>query len=125
MHFVSGSTKGVHFDNVNIDKTGTFALRFNDPAELSMSNVRATRIGFAEPVYSCLGAQLKLTQGSGNSGWNTKLPNTYCGPFPPANDQPGPDPTPTPSPTPTPTPTPGPTPTPTPGQLSEFEAYAG
>ncbi|WP_330333078.1 discoidin domain-containing protein [Streptomyces sp. NBC_00536] len=114
VHFVSGTTKGVRLDNVNIDGTGTFALQFNDPAELSMTNVRATRIGFGEPVYSCLGAQLKLTQGTGNSGWNGKLPNTYCGPFPPANQQPGPDPTPTPTaPTPTPTATPTQTPTPT------------
>ncbi|MFJ5807972.1 discoidin domain-containing protein [Streptomyces sp. NPDC093093] len=111
IHFVSGSTKGVHFDDIDIDGTGTFALQFNDPAELSMSNVRAARMGFAEPIHSCLGVQLKLTQGAGNTGWNTKLPQTYCGPFPPAATQPVPDPTS--SPTPTPTPTPSPTPDPT------------
>ncbi|MFB7747372.1 MULTISPECIES: discoidin domain-containing protein [unclassified Streptomyces] len=85
IHFVSGTTKGVNFTNVNIDGTGTFALQFNDPAQLSMTGVTAKNLGFSEPVYSCLGGNLALTQGAGNSGWNGKLPATYCGEWPAPN----------------------------------------
>ncbi|WP_434587604.1 discoidin domain-containing protein [Streptomyces sp. A5-4] len=106
IHFVSGTTKGVHFNRVNIDGTGTFALQFNDPAVTTFSNVTAKNIGFTDPVYSCLGSQLGLTQGAGNSGWNEKLPATYCGPWPEPDHDGGPGPGPDPTPTPTPTPTP-------------------
>ncbi|MFI6474795.1 discoidin domain-containing protein [Streptomyces sp. NPDC050516] len=85
VQFVSGTTKGVAFNNVNIDGTGTFALQFNDPAQLSMTGVTAKNLGFGEPVYSCLGGNLALTQGPGNSGWNGKLPATYCGEWPKPN----------------------------------------
>lgn len=85
IHFVSGTTRGVNFNNVRINKTGTFAIQLNDPGAASFTNVTATGIGFTEPVYSCLGSGFAITQGGGNSGWNEKLPNTYCGPFPPPN----------------------------------------
>ncbi|MBB6037073.1 choice-of-anchor D domain-containing protein [Phytomonospora endophytica] len=85
IHFVSGTTRGVNFNNVRINRTGTFAIQLNDPGAASFTNVTATGIGFTEPIYSCLGSGFTITQGGGNSGWNTKLPNTYCGPFPPPN----------------------------------------
>lgn len=101
IHFVSGTTRGVHFKNVTIDGTGTFALQFNDPAQASFTDVRARNIGFSEPVYSCLGSSLALTQGPGNSGWNEKLPATYCGPWPAPDHDHGTDPGPGPGPDPT------------------------
>ncbi|MFI0186853.1 discoidin domain-containing protein [Streptomyces sp. NPDC017082] len=103
--FVSGTTKGVEFNNVNIDGTGTFAMQFNDPASASFTNVTAKHLGFTEPIYSCLGSQLSLTQGAGNSGWNSRLPATYCGEWPKPNyDHSGTEPTPPPtSPPPSPT----------------------
>ncbi|MEV0848087.1 discoidin domain-containing protein [Streptomyces sp. NPDC049954] len=82
IQFVSGTTKGVNFKDVNIDGTGTFALQFNDPGQSSFTGVKAKNIGFREPVYSCLGSSLNITQGAGNSGWNEKLPATYCGEWP-------------------------------------------
>ncbi|MEV0644955.1 discoidin domain-containing protein [Phytomonospora sp. NPDC050363] len=85
IHFVSGTTRGVNFTNVRINRTGTFAIQLNDPGAASFTNVTATGIGFTEPIYSCLGSGFAITQGGGNSGWNEKLPNTYCGPFPPPN----------------------------------------
>ncbi|MGW3625302.1 discoidin domain-containing protein [Streptomyces sp. NPDC000880] len=106
IHFVSGTTKGVHFNRVNIDGTGTFALQFNDPAVASFTNVTAKHIGFTEPVHSCLGSQLNLTQGGGNSGWNEKLPATYCGPWPAPDYGGGTDPSPSPDPSTTPPPDP-------------------
>ena len=104
VHFVSGTTRGVHFNRVNIDRTGTFALQFNDPAVVSFTGVTARNIGFTEPVYSCLGSQLNITQGAGNSGWNDKLPATYCGPWPAPDHDPGPGPSPDPTTTPPPDP---------------------
>ncbi|MET7616729.1 discoidin domain-containing protein [Streptomyces sp. NPDC005408] len=106
IHFVSGTTKGVNFGKVNIDGTGTFALQFNDPAQASFTGVTAKHIGFTEPVYSCLGSQLNITQGAGNSGWNEKLPATYCGPWPEPNHGGGTDPSPSPDPSTTPPPDP-------------------
>ncbi|GAB3999479.1 hypothetical protein GCM10029992_28370 [Glycomyces albus] len=91
VHFVSGTTSGVEFEDVRIDGTGTFALQFNDPGEASFTNVTATRIGFEEPIYSCSTA-VAIEQGPGNSGWNEDLPQTYCGPFPEPNLPPGGDP---------------------------------
>ena len=84
IHFVSGTTRGVEFEDVRIDGTGTFALQFNDPGEAAFTNVTATRIGFDEPVYSC-STGVVIDQGPGNSGWNEDLPETYCGPFPEPN----------------------------------------
>ncbi len=65
VHFVSGTTRGVHFNRVNIDRTGTFALQFNDPAVVSFTGVTARNIGFTEPVYSCLGSQAEHHPGRG------------------------------------------------------------
>lgn len=96
IHFVSGTTKGVVFEDVRIDGTGTFALQFNDPAEVSLTDVTATRIGFDEPIYSC-NTTTVIEQGGGNSGWNERLPDTYCGPWPepdlPGEDDPTGEPT--------------------------------
>lgn len=80
IHFVSGQVSGVEFSDVDIDGTGTFALQFNDPASASFTNVTATGVGFAEPIYACL--EPGITQGEGNSGWNEQLPKTYCGEWP-------------------------------------------
>ncbi len=82
VHFVSGTTKGVRLRDVRIDETGTFALQLNDPGAASFKNVTATRVGFREPVYGCLGPNFTLTDEGGNSGWNEKLPATYCGEWP-------------------------------------------
>lgn len=82
VQFVSGRTEGVHFEDVNIQGTGTFALQFNDPGEISLQNVTAEGIGFdGNPVYSCTTDSVIEDLG-GNSGWNEQLPETYCGEWP-------------------------------------------
>ncbi|MEU6736973.1 glycosyl hydrolase family 28-related protein [Streptomyces physcomitrii] len=86
VQFVSGTTKGVSFEDVSIEKTGTFALQLNDPGAASFTRVTARDLGFTEPVYSCLGSQFALTEGEGNSGWNEQLPETYCGEWPDRQD---------------------------------------
>lgn len=82
IQFVSGTTRGVSFEDVRIDGTGTFALQLHDPGAASFTRVTATGLGFSEPVYSCLGDRFTITQGAGNSGWNEKLPATYCDVWP-------------------------------------------
>ncbi|MGX1665238.1 glycosyl hydrolase family 28-related protein [Streptomyces sp. NPDC055366] len=84
IQFISGTTRGVRFDDVRIDGTGTFALQLQDPGAASFTRVTATGLGFGEPVYSCLGDRFTITQGAGNSGWNEKLPATYCDAWPKA-----------------------------------------
>ncbi|MBC6465710.1 discoidin domain-containing protein [Actinomadura alba] len=95
IHTIEGSVTGVNFNNVNIDGTGTFALQLQAPGSASFTNVRAQRIGYSGPIYSCLGNGFTINQGSGNSGWYTSTP--YCGPWPaPVYGGGGGDPTPTP-----------------------------
>src|SRR3569833_2848918 len=73
--FIEGTIRGVNFSNVNIDGTGTFALQLQAPGAASFTNVKATNIGFSNPIYSCQGGGFTITQGSGNSGWYTASPN--------------------------------------------------
>ncbi|MFG2650654.1 glycosyl hydrolase family 28-related protein [Streptomyces sp. NPDC048436] len=82
IQFISGTTRGVSFEDVHIDGTGTFALQLQDPGAASFTRVTATRLGFPEPVYSCLGDRFTITRGAGNSGWNEQLPATYCDAWP-------------------------------------------
>ncbi|GLY16622.1 hypothetical protein Kisp01_36370 [Kineosporia sp. NBRC 101677] len=99
IHFIEGSTSGVSFSDVNINGTGTFALQLQSPGAASFTNVKATNIGYSNPIYSCTGSGFTITQGAGNSGWYTGTP--YCGPWPAPNYSGGNNnPTPTPPPLP-------------------------
>lgn len=81
--FVSGRVDGAHFERVRIDGTRTFALQLHDPGSASFADVTANGIGHADnTVYSCIGEQFAINEEGGNSGWNEKLPATYCGEFP-------------------------------------------
>ena len=112
IHFIEGSTTGVNFSNVNINGTGTFALQLQGNGAASFTNVRATGIGYSNPIYNCNGPNgFQITQGAGNSGWYTSTP--YCGPWPePVYG--GVQPTPTATPSSTPSVTPSATPSVTP-----------
>ncbi len=81
IHFIEGNTSGVSFNNVNIDGTGTFALQLQAPGSASFTNVKATHVGYANPIYNCQGGGFAINQGAGNSGWYTASP--YCGEWPP------------------------------------------
>jgi hypothetical protein len=81
IHFIEGNTTGVNFNNININGTGTFALQLQGQGGASFTNVRASNIGYSNPIYSCQGTSgFVITQGAGNSGWYTSSP--YCGPWP-------------------------------------------
>ncbi|MDX6355073.1 MAG: hypothetical protein QOF98_1976, partial [Streptomyces sp.] len=67
----SGVT-GVTLTNVNIDGAGTYAVQAQANASMKFVNVKAKNIAqSAKPVYNCLGTGLQITDGGGNSGWNT------------------------------------------------------
>jgi hypothetical protein len=77
--FVEGSTSGVSFRNVAIDRTGTYALQIQSPGSASFTGVTAKNVAqAAQPIYNC--GLFGITQGSGNSGWFTASP--ACGPWP-------------------------------------------
>lgn len=105
IQFIEGSTTGVHFDDVRIDGTGTFALQLQGQGGASFDGVTATGIGYSNPIYDCQGPDgFVITRGSGNSGWYTDSP--YCGNWPdPVYDGGNTSPTPTDSASPTTSPT--------------------
>ncbi len=81
IQFIEGTITGVNFNNVNINGTGTFALQIQGTGNASFANVKATNVGYSNPIYSCIGGGFAINQGAGNSGWYTATP--YCGPWPP------------------------------------------
>ncbi len=80
IHFIEGNTSGVNFNNVNIERAGTYALQIQAPGSASFTNVRATGIAQSNPIHNCVGPSFQITQGAGNSGWYTATP--FCGPWP-------------------------------------------
>jgi len=121
IQFIEGSVSGVHFSNVHITGTGTFALQLQTGGAATFDNVTATGIGYTNPIYNC-GSGPTITQGAGNSGWYSASP--YCGPWPTPVYGNGGSSTPTPTAT-APTPTPSSTPTTGPTVPSTTNLAAG
>ncbi|WP_189194572.1 glycosyl hydrolase family 28-related protein, partial [Micromonospora fulviviridis] len=96
LHWIEGQTSGINLNNVRIDGAGTFALQVQAPSQVSFTNVRATGIAQANPMYNCVGSGFQITQGAGNSGWYSASP--YCGPWPEPQWGNGPSTPPTPTP---------------------------
>lgn len=71
---IEGATNGLHFKNVKIDGTGTYALQIQAPGTASFTNVTATHVAQPNPVYNCIGSGFVITQGTGNSGWYADPP---------------------------------------------------
>ncbi|MFK0173325.1 discoidin domain-containing protein [Streptomyces sp. NPDC090306] len=66
---IEGATKGLHFNNVRIDGTGTYALQIQATGDASFTNVTATHVAQSNPIYNCIGSGFVITRGAGNSGW--------------------------------------------------------
>ncbi|HWS32805.1 MAG TPA: discoidin domain-containing protein [Actinoplanes sp.] len=96
IQWIGNQTSGLNLTNVNIDGAGTFALQAQAPVTARFTGVKATGIAQNPPTYSCVGTGFAITDGGGNSGWQTA--NPYCGPWPAPNWGPKPgSPTPSPS----------------------------
>lgn len=97
--FVSGSgtgkaVKNVTVDRSTIDKVGTVVVQAETPGAVRMSNVKATGVG-AAGVYNCPyptgSGAFTLTDGGGNSGWDSTWDD--CSTWPkPGGGNPDPDP---------------------------------
>ncbi|MER5256919.1 discoidin domain-containing protein [Streptomyces sp. NPDC002855] len=97
--FVSGggtgkAVKNVTIDRTTIDKVGTVVVQAETPGAVKMSNVKATGVG-AAGVYNCPyptgSGTFTLTDGGGNSGWDSTWDN--CSTWPtPGGGNPDPDP---------------------------------
>lgn len=97
--FVSGggtgkAVKNVNIDRTTIDKVGTVVVQAETPGAVKMSNVKATGVG-AAGVYNCPypagSGTFALTDGGGNSGWDSTWDD--CSTWPePGGGSPGPDP---------------------------------
>ncbi|MFD9130189.1 choice-of-anchor D domain-containing protein [Kitasatospora sp. NPDC059571] len=68
VQWVEGTISGVNLNNVTIAGTGTFALQEQTGGAAKFTNVTATGVGAATPVYSCEGGNFTVTDGGGNSG---------------------------------------------------------
>jgi hypothetical protein len=78
IQFVSGSTiSGVTISNARIQSIGTFVVQEQVAGAATFTNVTATQVYGPAGQYNC-GVNFVITDGGGNSGWNT----TYCGPWP-------------------------------------------
>ncbi|MFF4755810.1 discoidin domain-containing protein [Streptomyces sp. NPDC002514] len=96
--FVSGSGQGYAVRNVTVDGatvrgTGTVVVQAEVQGAATLRNVTASAVGVAG-IYNCPypSGTFTLTDGGGNSGWNTTWSN--CSAWPqPGQGNPGPDPT--------------------------------
>ncbi|WP_449341723.1 discoidin domain-containing protein [Streptacidiphilus cavernicola] len=122
---IDGPVSGINFTNVNIDGAGTYAIQAQVAANMTFTNVKAKNIAqAATPIHNCVGSGFVITDGGGNSGWNTGTTCTGTWPdpvwtyggVPTGGAGGGSTSTPTPTATPTQTPTPTPTSTATPTQ---------
>ncbi|GAA2695956.1 discoidin domain-containing protein [Actinoplanes palleronii] len=80
IQWIGNATSGLNLTNVNIVGAGTFALQAQAPASATFTNVKASGIAQNPPTYNCVGSALAITDGGGNSGWQSA--NPYCGPWP-------------------------------------------
>ncbi|MFI6093009.1 discoidin domain-containing protein [Streptomyces sp. NPDC051218] len=97
--FVSGggtgkAVKNVSIDRTTIDKVGTVVVQAETPGAVKMSNVKATGVG-AAGVYNCPyptgSGTFTLTDGGGNTGWDSTWDD--CSTWPqPGGGNPDPDP---------------------------------
>ncbi|MGW0904281.1 discoidin domain-containing protein [Streptomyces sp. NPDC002853] len=97
--FVSGSgtgkaVKNVSVDRSTIDKVGTVVVQAETPGAVKMANVKATGVG-AVGIYNCPyptgSGTFTLTDGGGNSGWDSTWDD--CSTWPkPGGGNPDPDP---------------------------------
>ncbi|WP_239517778.1 glycosyl hydrolase family 28-related protein [Streptomyces sp. ICC1] len=72
IHSIEGPISGVEFTNVNIDGAGTYAIQAQSNIAAKFTRVTAKNIAqSATPIHNCIGAGLQITDGGGNSGWNT------------------------------------------------------
>jgi hypothetical protein len=79
IHFVEGSTSGVTFRNVTIDRTGTYAVQIQSPGSATFENVTATGVAQPTPIYAC-GTAFAITRRGTDTGWYTDTPQ--CGAWP-------------------------------------------
>ncbi|MFF8725759.1 choice-of-anchor D domain-containing protein [Streptomyces sp. NPDC015171] len=79
VQWVEGTISGVSLDNVTIAGTGTFALQEQTGGAAKFTDVTATGVGYASPVYNCSGGNFAVTDGGGNSGIGG---TPYCGGWP-------------------------------------------
>ncbi|MFI6944159.1 discoidin domain-containing protein [Streptomyces sp. NPDC050418] len=103
--FVSGggtgkAVKNVTIDGSTVDKVGTVVVQAETPGAVRMSNVKATGVG-AAGIYNCPypsgSGTFALTDGGGNSGWDSTWADCTTWPTP-GGGNPDPDPDPDPDP---------------------------
>lgn len=70
IHFTNLRIINVSFDRVKINKAGTFAVQEQAPGAAQFSNVTATGLGVSGS-YDCE-TGFKITEGTGNSGWDSR-----------------------------------------------------
>ncbi|MFE9835903.1 discoidin domain-containing protein [Streptomyces sp. NPDC005551] len=97
--FVSGggrghATRNITVDGATVSRVGTVVVQAETPGAARFSNVRATGVGVAG-VYNCPyptgSGTFTLTDGGGNSGWDSTWSN--CNAWPqPGSGNPDPDP---------------------------------
>ncbi len=76
IQFIEGSTKTVHFDNVNVAGSGTYMIQAQAGGTATFDNVKASYIGAGVDIHNCVGTAFAPTYGGGNSGWS--LDSTTC-----------------------------------------------
>ncbi len=76
IHFTGLNVSNVTFNNVTINRTGTFAIQIQTAGSAQFNHVVANGIGM-QGIFSCQNDNFKVLEGEGNSGWNTGKP--YCG----------------------------------------------
>jgi hypothetical protein len=80
IHYITGATHGVTFENVFINGTGTYALQLQTGGEAIFKNVTAINVQQSNPMYNCGGESFKITVEGQKTGWYTDKP--YCGNWP-------------------------------------------
>src|SRR5258708_20435182 len=75
IQFTGLNVSNLSFDNVTINRTGTFAIHIQTGGSAIFNRVTAQGIG-SQAIFSCQGDNFKVIDGADNSGWNSVKP--YC-----------------------------------------------
>jgi hypothetical protein len=79
IQFTGLNVSNLSFNNVTINRTGTFAIQIQTGGSAIFNHVTAQGIG-TQGIFSCQGNNFKVIDGADNSGWNMEKP--YCGVMP-------------------------------------------
>ncbi len=78
IHLINSAITNIHFENVRIKGTGTFAIQIQSEGGASFRDVTATHVAGPAGLFTCVTDQLFVIEDlGGNAGWDTRYCDTH------------------------------------------------